>query len=482
MQETKSLTQSARNFFSGTFLSRLTGFGRDLVMAVCFGATPAVAAFMVAFRFANLARRLLGESPLASSFIPHFESLKEESPQKAHQFFCDLFLTLALLLAGFIIPLMLFLPSTEVALLTKLMLPGLFFVCLYGLSSAFLQCHEKMFRASAAPVAFNLIWIIAAYHLRFAQNPMPLLAMAVVVGFSLQWLVCMGPILEKISWETIKAARPFSLQVRVIMAPFALGILGVGASQINNALDALFARWASLEGPAYLWYAMRLEQLPLVLFGIAWSAALLPALSKNKTLALLRHAIEKCALFLIPVTALLIPCGAAGVNFLFGHGDFTPEAVYQTSLCLWGYGLGLFPSALVFMLSAYSFAHKNYRLPSKAAGLTVILNVLLNSFMVFILHLGPLSIALATSISQIFNAVYLSCHIKPFTKPLVKQLALLAFISFSAGLLATLLYPDPIFLEGNFSRDLIQQFMAGVLPLAVFIACVGISLKLLKKA
>ncbi|MCB1109073.1 MAG: murein biosynthesis integral membrane protein MurJ, partial [Chlamydiia bacterium] len=60
MQAAKILTRSARAFFSGTFLSRLTGFGRDLAMAVCFGATPAVAAFMIAFRFANLARRLFG--------------------------------------------------------------------------------------------------------------------------------------------------------------------------------------------------------------------------------------------------------------------------------------------------------------------------------------------------------------------------------------------------------------------------------------
>src|SRR5207253_3889598 len=72
----------------------------------------------------------------------------------------------------------------------------------------------------------------------------------------------------------------YSADVRRLGGPLALGLLGVGSSQINNAVDALFARYADPEGPAQLWYGLRLLQLPLALFGIAMSGALLPPLSR----------------------------------------------------------------------------------------------------------------------------------------------------------------------------------------------------------
>ena len=477
MQATKQLSRSARAFFSGTFLSRLTGFGRDLAMAVCFGATPAVAAFMVAFRFANLARRLFGESPLSSSFIPHFETLRAQSEEKALKFFCDFFASMAFVLIALIIPTMLLIPSGEVTDLTRLMLPGLFFICLYGLSSAYLQCENRFFISSAAPIAFNAIWIFAVMTFRYDANAMIRLSGAVVIAFALQWLVSFIPILKNLSWQLVKSTRPFSPEVRAVMWPFALGILGVGASQINSALDALFARYACLEGPAYLWYAIRLQQLPLVLFGMAWSTALLPALSKERTLKLLQYAIEKCGLFLIPVTFALIPCAAAGVNLLFGHGDFTQDATMQTTLCLWGYGLGLFPAALVMMLAAFAFAQKNYRTPSIAAIISVIVNLFLNSLLVFVLKWGALSIAIATSISQIFNAYYLIKVYKPIDQPLRKTLLKTLLHSALAAFIAVFLYPDPIFRDATFPRTITTQLLNLLYPFG----CYAVSFLLLMR-
>lgn len=87
MDTPKTVTRSAFHFLSGTLLSRLTGLGRDMSMAFCFGSDPGVAAFMVAFRFANLLRRLVGEGPLASGFIPYFERMKGESTRQGALFF-----------------------------------------------------------------------------------------------------------------------------------------------------------------------------------------------------------------------------------------------------------------------------------------------------------------------------------------------------------------------------------------------------------
>ncbi len=96
----KSLAVYVRRFFSGTLLSRISGMVRDLTMAFAFGDHPSVAAFMVAFRLSNLFRRLLGEGPFQSAFIPHFEGLRVEDPAKATFFFRKLSLLIVLLLVG----------------------------------------------------------------------------------------------------------------------------------------------------------------------------------------------------------------------------------------------------------------------------------------------------------------------------------------------------------------------------------------------
>lgn len=85
----QSLALHSRRVFSGLLLSRVSGFGRDLTMALAFGDHPSVAAFMVAFRFSNLLRRLVAEGPIQVAFIPHFEELRLKDHSRALFFFVN---------------------------------------------------------------------------------------------------------------------------------------------------------------------------------------------------------------------------------------------------------------------------------------------------------------------------------------------------------------------------------------------------------
>lgn len=386
---------------------------RDIAMAISFGSSPEIAAFMVAYRLANLFRRLLGESNLQAGFVPHYVEIKEEGPS----FFRDVAYSMGLILVFAVVLLESLLwgakflvgPDwTEILNLSMWMAPGLFFICLYGLNSALLQCQKRYFLPAVAPVAFNFVWIGAV----FIRPDVTFLAVAITFAFAGQWILTFVSSAKVLSFSDWLKPKLFSKDFRALLKPLILGIVGVSAVQLNSALDAIFARLADPEGPAFLWYAIRIQQLPLALFGIALSGALLPPLSRTqdplRRQELLQSALKQSAILMLICTFGIFSLGFAGVNLLYGHGSFSPENVRETANCLSAYGIGLVPSVFVLLLAARFYAEKNYRLPTVASLLSVLANIALNALFVFCFDMGAISIAVATSLSAFLNMAVLS--------------------------------------------------------------------------
>jgi len=273
-------------FISGTLLSRFSGLFRDVTLAYVFGTSGALAAFFVAYRLANVMRRLFGEGALLGGFIPHFEEKRKASERDGAIFYRDTLFTIAAMLicVTIVVETVLYcLPSSELLSLTALMFPSILFVCLFALANAILQCSGRFFLSGVSPILFNVVWIIAALMTSDVRS----LSLAIVAACILQWLVVghfaggsFKGLLTKREWFSPKL---FSKDLTAMLIPLGASVLGVGAMQINSAIDVLIARSAAAAGPAYLSYAIRIEQLPLALFGVAISSALLPLLSRHRT-------------------------------------------------------------------------------------------------------------------------------------------------------------------------------------------------------
>ncbi|MCC6128274.1 MAG: polysaccharide biosynthesis C-terminal domain-containing protein [Chlamydiae bacterium] len=288
------------------------------------------------------------------------------------------------------------------------MLPGLVFICLSGLHQALLQSQKKYFVPSVLPVVFNGVWIFAA----FVSGGMKTLAIWVTLGAGVQWAVSSWRV--KREFIRVERGRGFSFSWRELAAPMTFGLVGTAAVQINSAFDAVFARLADLSGPAYLWYAIRVQQLPLALFGLALSGALLPPLSRafqegddGRFYAFLRESLRRGAMLIIPSTFGMFALGGVGINFLYGRGHFGLIEVEQTAQCLWAYAAGLIPAVLVLILSQGYYAKKLYWLAARASLISVLANILLNSLFVLGFNLGAVSVAIATSVSSFLNAYLL---------------------------------------------------------------------------
>lgn len=508
---TNTILSSAKRFLGGTMLSRITGLLRDMAMASAFGTGAAVSALFLAFRFAHLFRRLLGEGALQTAFVPAFENLRKDDPKRATRFFKDLYAGLSALLLMIILISMgliglvlhyanLSTDNQEIAWLTFLMMPSLFFICLYGLNAGLLQCEKSFFTASFAPIAFNLIWILGVYCCRNSPYAMSGLACFIVLACLGQWLYTVPKtlgVLKKLggrsSWNSIRLS---SSDVRLVISPLLLGIIGIGASQINNALDSVFARYADVEGPAFLWYAIRLQQLPLALIGVAVSGAILPPLAraaKSEQFGKFRHFVEfalsRSIAPMIVITFSFFAMGDSIINLFWGHGAFGNESTAQTTLCLWAYTAGLIPMTIVLILAPALYSQNDYRTTTQASVFAMLMNLVLNAVLIFGCGLGAASVALATSVSAWFNVILLSSRLKNsigsvWTASLVKNISKVALSSTFAMLAVFIL--DMILSEGtviellrgkipHYSHHLIHQLFRLTIQSVSFLSVLGLS-------
>ncbi len=442
-----SIIKSFKNFFLGTFFSRISGFLRDIVMAFFFGTSENIAAFMVAYRFANLFRRLFGETSFQSGFIPYYENLRLENTKEASKFYRDLlfslilFITIIILLSEIsLFFISKFIGHNQILSLTQIMMPGLIFICLYALNSSFLQCHRNYFLAAISPISFNLVWIGSVLVFRNLKDEkfVNVLSMAIVLAFLFQYLTTAFSSFKIISTdlnfkEWLKP-KIFTDEIKKLVKSISLSIIGVGAVQINSALDSIFASFAQKSGPAYLWYAIRLYQIPLALFAIALSSAILPPLTRAYKIddhdnfkKFLNLGLARCFALMMPCTVAMIVIGPSLVNLIYTRGAFNEVDLINTTYCLFGYVMGLSFASFVMIISAAFWAKKEYFIPTISSILSVILNVVLNSIFVFLFDMKSISVAIATSISSVFNFYILFYFLKKrFLDILQKDL----FVSF----------------------------------------------------
>ena len=171
-----NLIKSTGTFSFFTLVSRLTGYLRDILIAIFLGAGPIADAFFVAFRLPNTFRRLFSEGTFNAAFVPSYSSELNKSKKDAKQFANNIFNILFLSLFVIVLIIEIFMPlfvtliapgftenfeKLEIAInLTRITFPFLFFVSLSSFFSAILNSHNKFAAASATPIFLNIILIL----------------------------------------------------------------------------------------------------------------------------------------------------------------------------------------------------------------------------------------------------------------------------------------------------------------------------------
>ncbi len=415
-----------------TFFSRILGFVRDVVFAGIFGAGPLTDAFFVAFKIPNFLRRLFAEGAFSQAFVPVLSEYKANRPAEVRALVADatgalgsvlLAITLAavvgapllvgLFAPGFIDDPERFGPAGEMLRIT---FPYIFFISLTALAAGVLNSYGRFAVPAFTPIWLNVCLITAAlWAARQPETPIVALAWGVFAAGVVQLLFQL-PFLGRLGLLAPPRWGWRHEGVRRILRLMGPAVFGSSVAQINLLLDTLIASFLVAGSVSWLYYADRLVEFPLGVFGIALATVILPSLSR-------KHAESDPAafsrtldwalrwVFLLGAPACLGLALLAGplIASLFNYGAFGGEDVLMARLSLIAYAVGLPAFILVKVLAPGYYARQDTRTPVKVGVIAMGSNMVLNIAFVVPLALagipGPhAGLALATSLAAFINA------------------------------------------------------------------------------
>jgi putative peptidoglycan lipid II flippase len=412
-----------------TMASRVLGFARDILVAALLGAGPVADAFFVAFKLPNFFRRLFAEGAFNAAFVPLFtRQLAEHGAASAQRFAEEVLSVLIVVLLLFITLLQIAMPwamygfapgfaadpeKFDLAVeLTRITFPYLLFISLVSQLGGILNSLGKFAAAAATPILLNVALIGALLGLTpFVETPGHALAWGLSGAGVAQFLWLIAACRR--AGMTLRLPRPtLGPRVRRLLVLILPGAIGAGVVQINLLIGVVIASLLPTGSVSYLYYADRINQLPLGVIGVAVGTALLPLMSRQlrqhddaAAMESLNRALEIALFLTIPAALALVVIPGPIISVLFERGAFTAVASSATSDALVAYSVGLPAYVLVKVLAPGFFAREDTVTPVKIAAISVAVNIALSLVLMGpLLHVG---VALATAISAWVNAILL---------------------------------------------------------------------------
>lgn len=421
-----------------TLLSRVFGFMRDILIAATLGSGWVADAFVVAFRFPNLFRRLFGEGAFNSAFVPIFaKKLEGDGPEAARRFAEDamaglLFVLLIVtIVAEIAMPFLMYglAPGFDArpekfdlsVLLTRITMPYLLCMSLVALMSGALNSVGRFVESASVSIVLNGVMMVAtliSMWMGYKAEP--------EAGIIQAWAVFVAGFLQLavLTWGMHRAGMRLGIRrprltndVRHLVRLGIPGVISGGVTQLNIAIGTIIA---SLQPGAvsHLYYADRIYELPLAIVGIAVGIVLLPDVARQlragNTAAVMdsqNRSLEFALLLTVPAAFALAAIPTDIVRVLFERGAFGPKDTHVTASVLAMFALGLPAFVMIKVFSPAYYAREDTKTPMRYAVISLTANTIGSIGLFFLFrHLGmlpQLGIAIATAIGGWLNAYLL---------------------------------------------------------------------------
>ncbi|NWG25846.1 MAG: murein biosynthesis integral membrane protein MurJ [Pseudorhodoplanes sp.] len=407
-----------------TLLSRVTGFLRDIVLAAILGAGPVADAFFVALRLPNHFRAIFAEGAFNTAFVPAYARVLEQSGGDPARVFAGRVFTLLFASQVVLLALALFFTSEVIELLapgfrddpgrfalavelTRITFPYLLLVTLVTLYGGILNAIQRFAAAAAAPILLNLSMMAALALAAFFPTAGHAAAWGVLIAGVLEVLLLLGDAARNGVLPPFR--RPvFDPDIRKFFRALGPAIVGSAGIQLALFADTIIASFLATGAISALYYADRLNQLPIGVIGIAVGTVLLPEMARRiavndhaGALNAQNRAIELTLLLSVPCVAAFLIVPELIMRALFMRGAFSASDATAAAMTLAAYATGLLPFVLIRSVTATFYARGDTATPVKASLAAVAVNIVFK-----VLLMGPLAqvgLAIATSIGAWIN-------------------------------------------------------------------------------
>ena len=407
-----------------TLLSRLTGFARDIMLAAILGAGPVADAFFVAFRLPNHFRAIFAEGAFNAAFVPAYAHVHGERGETSARLFASRIFTLlffsqlVLLVVAW-----LFMPQAMRILapgftddveqrrlaieLTRITFPYLLLITLVTLYGGMLNVMHRFASAAAASILLNISMMATLALAAFFPGAGQAAAWGVLISGFLQYFLLAGDLAAHGGLPRF-ATLKLDDDVRAFFRALGPATLGSMGTQVALFADTIIATFLPAGALSALYYADRLNQLPIGVIGIAIGTVLLPEMSRRVTagdhagaMASQRRAFDSALLFSVPFVAAFLTVPEIITRAMFARGAFSKTDAAASGATLAAYAIGLIPFVLIRSAVATFYARKDTATPVKAALTGVAVNVALKIALVG--ALAQVGLALATAVGAWIN-------------------------------------------------------------------------------
>src|ERR1700756_4052563 len=407
-----------------TLLSRLTGFARDIMLAAILGAGPVADAFFVAFRLPNHFRAIFAEGAFNAAFVPAYAHVHGEKGETSARLFADRIFTLLFLSqVVLLVVALLFMPQAISILapgftenaeqrhlaieLTRITFPYLLLITLVTLYGGMLNVMQRFASAAAASIFLNIAMMATLALAAFFPTAGHAAAWGVLISGFLQYFLLAGDLATHGGLPRF-ARVSLDEDIRAFFRALGPATVGSMGTQVAMFADTIIATFLPAGALSALYYADRLNQLPIGVIGIAIGTVLLPEMSRRISagdhagaMEQQRRAFDYTLLFSVPFVAAFLAVPDVITRAMFARGAFSKADAAAAGATLAAYAVGLIPFVLIRSAVATFYARKDTAAPVKASLTGLAANLLLK--LVLMGPLAQIGLALATAVGGWVN-------------------------------------------------------------------------------
>lgn len=424
-----SLIKTVATVGGWTLAYRISSFIRDIAQSSILGAGLFSDIFSLAFKFANILRKLFAEGSFNASFLPIFSNaLKDKGHDEAQKIASQIFTWLVFLVSFIMIVCLIGFrhimygyaagidPLSEkfehLVYVGRVCSPYIAASFLAAMFGGILNTLNRFAMPAAAQLILNLCVVIALFMgaLWFPS-----------AAYTMAWATFLAGVLQVIVlWGNVKLCgfdigfniSTMTEEVKTFFKKLISGAVGAGVWQLNVVIDFVVLSFLPTGAVSYFYYTDHVNQFPIGILGIAFSTALLPPLTRaihdkdNEAAGKqMNYGLLFALMFTLPAAALLMSLSEPITGAIYGRGNFGPEQVAAAAPALAAFAFGLPAYMAMKVFTTAFFANKDTKTPLNGGIISIVTNLLFIAvLMPYMKHTG---IALATSLSAWCNVIYL---------------------------------------------------------------------------